>query len=72
MFLTISDEMLKRTNALDTAKEISQQPQTWRKTLQLVQSNKNIIQNYLNQLGELGSFDVIFMGAGTSEYIGNS
>jgi len=72
MFLTISDEMLKRTNALDTAKEITQQPQTWRKTLQLVQSNKNRIQKFLNQIGELGSFDIIFMGAGTSEYIGNS
>lgn len=72
MFLTISDEMLKRTKALDTAKEITQQPQTWRKTLQLVQSNKNRIQKFLNQIGELGSFDIIFMGAGTSEYIGNS
>lgn len=72
MFLTISDEMLKRTNAFDTAKEITQQPQTWRKTLQLVQSNKNRIKDFLNQLGEMGSFDIIFMGAGTSEYIGNS
>jgi len=72
MFLTISDEMLKRTNAFDTAKEITQQPQTWRKTLQLVQSNKNRIKDFLNQLGEIGSFDIIFMGAGTSEYIGNS
>jgi tagatose-6-phosphate ketose/aldose isomerase len=72
MFLTISDEMLKRTKALDTAKEITQQPQTWRKTLQLVQTNKDRIQKFLNQIGELGSFDIIFMGAGTSEYIGNS
>ena len=72
MFLTISDEMLKRTSAFDTAKEITQQPQTWRKTLQLVQTNKNRIQDFLNQLGELGTFDIIFMGAGTSEYIGNS
>ena len=72
MFLTISDEMLKRASAFDTAKEITQQPQTWRKTLQLVQTNKNRIQDFLNQLGELGTFDIIFMGAGTSEYIGNS
>lgn len=72
MFLTISDEMLKRTSAFDTAKEITQQPQTWRKTLQLVQINKDRIQSFLNHLGELGSFDIVFMGAGTSEYIGNS
>lgn len=72
MFLTISDEMLKRASAFDTAKEITQQPQTWRKTLSLIQSKKNSIKSFLNQLGELGSYDIVFMGAGTSEYIGNS
>lgn len=72
MFLTISDEMLKRASAFDTAKEITQQPHTWRKTLSLIQSKKNTIKLFLNQLGVLGSFDIVFMGAGTSEYIGNS
>jgi len=72
MFLTISDEMLKRASAFDTAKEITQQPQTWRKTLHLVQSHRNKLEFFLNQLGELGTYDIVFMGAGTSEYIGNS
>ena len=72
MFLTISDEMLHKANAYNTAKEITQQPSTWRKTFKLIQSKKELIQNFFNQIGEMGTFDIVLMGAGTSEYIGNS
>ena len=72
MLLTISEETLHTANAFNTAKEITQQPQTWEKTVQLVQSSKEVIHNYFNQIGELGSFDIVLMGAGTSEYIGNT
>lgn len=72
MYLTISDEILKKLSALDTAKEITQQPHTWLKTLELIKSQQTQLQIFLNQCGELGTYDIIFMGAGTSEYIGNS
>lgn len=72
MYLTITDDMLKEMHAFDTAKEISQQPSTWIKTLKLIQTQKNEIQLFLNQLGNMGTYDIILMGAGTSEYIGNS
>ena len=72
MFLTISEEMLHKANAYNTAKEITQQPSTWRKTFKLIQSKKELIQNFFNQTGEMGTFDIVLMGAGTSEYIGNS
>ena len=72
MLLTISEETLHTANAFNTAKEITQQPQTWEKTVQLVKSSKEVIHNYFNQIGELGSFDIVLMGAGTSEYIGNT
>lgn len=72
MFLKISEEMLHKANAYNTAKEISQQPNTWKKTVELIKSRKAEIQSFLAQLGELGSFDIVLMGAGTSEYIGNT
>ena len=72
MFLKISEEMLHKANAYNTAKEISQQPNTWKKTVELIKSRKAEIQSFLAQIGELGSFDIVLMGAGTSEYIGNT
>lgn len=72
MVLTISEEILKKLSALDTAKEITQQPQTWLKTLTLIKSQQTQLHAFLNQCGNLGSFDIVLMGAGTSEYIGNS
>jgi tagatose-6-phosphate ketose/aldose isomerase len=72
MYLTISEEILKRMSALDTAKEITQQPHTWNKTFKLIQSHKSKLQEFLNRLGKMGTFDIVLMGAGTSEYIGNT
>jgi tagatose-6-phosphate ketose/aldose isomerase len=72
MYLTISEEILKRMTALDTAKEITQQPHTWNKTFKLILAYKNKLQELFNQLGKMGTFDIILMGAGTSEYIGNT
>lgn len=72
MYLTISEEILKKMSALDTAKEITQQPLTWLKTLTLIKSQQTRLQSFLTQCGELGTYDIVLMGAGTSEYIGNS
>lgn len=72
MFLNIEDNLLKEMNAINTAKEITQQPLTWIKTVNVIRENEIKIRNFLNQLGKKGTFDIIFMGAGTSEYIGNT
>ena len=65
-------EDIKEIDACNTGKEIFQQPSTWLKTFDVIQSNKSKIKDFLNELGRRGSFDIIFMGAGTSEYIGNT
>lgn len=72
MFLNIQDNVLKEMNAYNTAKEITQQPLTWIKTLNVIKENASKITNFLAQLGKKGSYDIVFMGAGTSEYIGNT
>lgn len=72
MFLNIEDSVLKELNAYNTAKEITQQPLTWIKTFNVIKENASKITNFLAQLGKKGSYDIVFMGAGTSEYIGNT
>ncbi len=72
MYLNIEEDLLRKNLAYHTAREISQQPFTWIETLNLVQSMKNKISDFLRELGRRGSYDIVFMGAGTSEYIGNT
>ena len=56
-------EDIKEIDACNTGKEIFQQPSTWLKTFDVIQSNKSKIKDFLNELGRRGSFDIIFMGA---------
>lgn len=71
MILNIATEQLEQQNALWTAKEIAQQPQTWRETQQLVEQSS--VFEFLNPLIERakqGKLRIIFTGAGTSAFIG--
>lgn len=54
-----------------TAREISQQPRLWRETLQRVEKNKNVIEDFFLKL-KSKKIKVIFTGAGTSEFVGNT
>jgi len=72
MYLNYDDQDLKSATAFETAREITQQPSTWLKTLKLVQEQKEALRNFLNKIGQIGTFDIVMMGAGTSEYIGNA
>ena len=72
MYLNIDEDILIKNLSINTAKEITQQPSTWIKTLNIIQSKKTKINDFLSQLGRKGSYDIVFMGAGTSEYIGNT
>ena len=72
MYLNMDEDILIKNLSINTAKEITQQPGTWIKTLNIIQSKKTKINDFLSQLGRKGSYDIVFMGAGTSEYIGNT
>lgn len=62
----------KKENGYWTAKEINQQPETWKKTLQLVKDHKKDIQKFIDKVIKQDDFDVICTGAGTSEFVGNA
>jgi len=58
-------------NNLITIKEILQQPILWNKVYDLVYQQKEVLQNFLNSLNKK-STDVIFTGAGSSFFIGET
>jgi len=55
-----------------TAKEINQQPKLWAKTYQQLLLQKNEVAAFLQKLFVRPKLDIIFSGAGTSAFIGNS
>lgn len=58
--------------AKHTAKEINQQPSTWAKTLNIVKEKKNELNAFLSNVLSKQDFEIIFTGAGTSEFTGDS
>jgi tagatose-6-phosphate ketose/aldose isomerase len=65
-------EYLKNINGLNTAREIYQQPELWSQTLDIMKANKKDLDQYLAQIIEKEGLRVIFTGAGTSAYVGES
>ncbi|WP_213805791.1 SIS domain-containing protein [Granulicella sp. dw_53] len=59
-----------------TPREIAQQPETWQKTAQLFESNQQKFISFLERAGVTGPLEkrpvVMLIGAGTSDYIGES
>ena len=70
--LGFSEDNLIAKGAQFTAQEISQQPALWEKTYQLAVQNKTAISKFLQQLFSKPGLDIVFSGAGTSAFIGNS
>ncbi|MCF0148753.1 MAG: SIS domain-containing protein [Clostridium sp.] len=68
----IHKEKMDSTSSLFTLKEIYQQPKTWLKTLSQIKDNKDSIESFINKVINCDDFDIIFTGAGTSEFVGNS
>lgn len=72
--------MFKKTNqelaaigANITVREIEQQPELWLETLEIVKEHETAIQDFLQGIKEKhGHAKVIFTGAGTSAYVGNT
>lgn len=72
MILNISNQTLENQKAFWTAKEISQQPTTWRETLDIVLNTEvRAFVEPLVQRAKQGELRIIFTGAGTSAFIGN-
>ncbi len=55
-----------------TAREISQQPSTWFETYEIVLNHRDEIKDFISEVTSAEDFDIIFTGAGTSEFVGNS
>lgn len=72
MLLGYDDKFWSDHTGLWTAKEICQQPETWKKTLKLIKERREEIETFLEPLLEDPRLEIIFTGAGTSEYIGNA
>jgi tagatose-6-phosphate ketose/aldose isomerase len=52
--------------------EILQQPLMWSKTIDIINEKHSEFKKFIQTLGEPGEYDILFIGAGTSEYVGNS
>ena len=57
---------------LCTAEEILQQPETWRKTIALLQEKDEPLRAFIQQVTKEENYRIILTGAGTSEYVGNA
>ena len=68
----LTDEKMKETSSTFTAHEIYQQPATWRKTCAQLAACKDELQAFIDQVVKQDDFDIILVGAGTSEFVGNS
>lgn len=72
MLFNKSQEELKKRNAIFTATEIYQQPETWLKTVKQLSEIKEEVQSFVHQVLKNKEYDVILTGAGTSEFVGNA
>ncbi|GAB2701065.1 SIS domain-containing protein [Aliiglaciecola aliphaticivorans] len=69
-YLTFSEEKLAQLDGYWTAKEITQQPECWRGTLKLLQSQQQQIEAFLKPILSKSDIRIIFTGAGTSAFVG--
>lgn len=70
--LNFDVETLNDLGAYNTANEISQQPKLWRETLEIVKKNSSEISKFLSDKLAKENVRIIFSGAGTSAYIGDT
>ena len=70
-FFGIDKETLEEKKSFNTAKEILQQPKLWKETLEIFRNSEKSLKEYFKKIGFGKEFDVVFTGAGTSEYVGN-
>ena len=68
----ISEEVLEKQQATNTAKEIKQQPQVWQELSAGLRDRKEALNQFINSIYEKhDQIRVVFTGAGTSAFIGD-
>lgn len=70
-----TEQELTELGAQITTVEIKQQPELWRDTFNIYQSNKDAIEQFLAKAREMANgqrVSVVFTGAGTSDYVGDT
>jgi tagatose-6-phosphate ketose/aldose isomerase len=74
--VNLSEVEKKKLGVSSTAREIAQQPQTWRGTRQIFEQHAQRLRTFLEAAGVTGSLEqrptVVLTGAGTSDYIGQT
>lgn len=71
MIFGVKKEVWEEKKSYNTAKEILQQPKLWRETLNIYENNKKNLKDFFEKIQLNEEFDIVFTGAGTSEYVGN-
>lgn len=67
----ITENKWKEKGGINTAGEIYQQPELWLETVNIIESNKATVENFMKDRMDKERIRVIFSGAGTSAYIGD-
>ena len=69
----LTEKELEQKDALNTTKEIKQQPELWKETLANYKAKKNDIDAFIDNIKKNHErLRVIFTGAGTSAYVGET
>lgn len=67
-----TSEEQKKLSAAFTINEIFQQPNTWLSTIKQIKLIKDDLYLFLNKILKETNYDIIFCGAGSSEFVGNA
>lgn len=68
----LNEKEWRNLNGLNTATEIYQQPELWLETLKIIEDNKDNIIRFINERLKKENVKIIFTGAGTSAYVGET
>lgn len=68
----LSEDELKEKSAVHTAAEICQQPEAWLETLEILEKSKAQIEQFVEPLLAKRDLQIVFTGAGTSAYVGDT
>lgn len=68
----LSESELKEKKAIFTATETCQQPQAWLDTLAILAEKRAEIETFVTPLLKKEKLQIIFTGAGTSDYVGDT
>lgn len=72
MYFDYSKNQLEKLMAYATASEIYQQPDSWLRTEEQFKFNKDVYRGFVSEYVSNPNANIVFAGAGSSEYIGNT